>query len=154
MRTSTVPLTPVGATVDVRIQSGVTTGANSENYTSPIFGYGLSATSAADRFTYGTVSNQPPTVATPATASANPVTGRTVNLSVLGADDGGESNLLYTWASSGPASVLFSLNNSNAAKNTVATFSKAGNYAFTVTITDAGGLTVTSNVNVTVNQTI
>ena len=40
-------------TVDVRIQSGVTTGADSENSTSPIFGYGISATSAADRFTYG-----------------------------------------------------------------------------------------------------
>lgn len=144
----------VSGTVDVRVQSGVTSGTDSENYTSPIFGYGTSATTTADRFTYGTVTNQPPTVATPAYASANPVTGKTVNLSVLGADDGGESNLTYSWTSSGPASVLFSLNNSNAAKNTVATFSSAGNYSFAVTITDVGGLSVTSNVNVTVNQTI
>src|SRR5262249_17979465 len=33
---------PAGSgTVDVRVQSGVTTGANSANYTSPIFGYGV-----------------------------------------------------------------------------------------------------------------
>jgi hypothetical protein len=144
----------VSGTVDVRIQTGVTSGTDSENYTSPIFGYGTSAATAADHFTYGTATNQPPTVATPAHASANPVTGKTVNLSVLGADEGGESNLTYSWTSNGPASVLFSLNNSNAAKNTVATFSSAGNYSFSVTITDAGGLSMMSNVNVTVNQTI
>jgi hypothetical protein len=144
----------VSGTVDVRVQSGVNSGPDSENYNSPIFGYGTSVAKTADHFTYGTVTNQPPTVATPAHASANPVTGKTVSLSVLGADDGGESNLTYTWASSGPASVLFSLNGTNAAKNTVATFSAAGNYSFTVTIMDLGGLSVTSNVNVTVNQTV
>ena len=45
-------------------------------------------------------------------------------------------------------------NGSNAAKNSTATFSKAGNYSFQVTITDAGGLSTTSTVNVTVNQTL
>ena len=94
-------------------------------------------------------------MATAASATPNPVTGTTCNLSVLGADDAGESNLTYTWAATGtpPAAVNFSLNGSNAAKNTTATFSKAGNYSFQVTITDAGGLTATSNVNITVNQT-
>ena len=102
-----------------------------------------------------TVTNQPPTVATAASATPSPVTGTTCNLSVLGADDAGESNLTYTWATMGspPAAVAFSLNGSNAAKNSTATFSKAGNYSFQVTITDAGGLTVTSSVNVTVSQT-
>ena len=103
-----------------------------------------------------TVTNQAPTVAMAASASPNPVTGTTSNLSVLGADDAGESNLTYTWAATGtpPAAVNFSLNGSNAAKDTTATFSKAGNYTFQVTITDAGGLTATSSVNVTVNQTL
>ena len=103
-----------------------------------------------------TVANQAPTVATAATASPNPVTGTTCNLSVLGADDAGESNLTYTWAATGtpPAAVNFSANGSNAAKDTTATFSKAGNYSFQVTITDAGGLTATSSVNVTVSQTL
>ncbi len=49
--TASVP--PGSGTVDVRIRSGITTAANSQNYLNTIFGYGLSATSAADRFTYG-----------------------------------------------------------------------------------------------------
>ncbi len=75
---------------------------------------------------------------------------------MLGADDGGESNLTYTWAATGtpPAPVSFGANDSNAAKNSTATFSQAGNYSLQVTITDAGGLSATSTVNVTVNQTL
>lgn len=146
---------PAGSgAVDVRVQSGVTTGANPSNFKSPIFGYGISAVSAGDRFTYGTASNQAPTVATAAAATPNPVTGKTTNLSVLGADDGGEANLRYTWAGNGPAPVTFSANGSNAAKNTTATFSKAGSYSFVVTITDASGLSTTSSVTVTVQQTL
>ena len=49
--------------------------------------------------------DEPPTVAQPAAANPNPVTGTTTNLSVLGADDGGEANLTYTWSASGPAAV-------------------------------------------------
>ncbi len=103
-----------------------------------------------------TVNNAAPTVATPASATPSPVAGTTNNLSVLGADDGGESNLTYTWAATGtpPAPVSFSANGSNAAKNTTASFSQAGNYSLQVTITDAGGLSTTSTVNVTVNQTL
>ena len=69
-------------------------------------------------------------MAVAATATPNPVTGTTCNLSVLGADDAGEANLTYTWAATGtpPAAVNFSANGSNAAKNTTAIFSKAGNY--------------------------
>src|SRR5262249_7308718 len=78
------------------------------------------------------------------------------NLSVLGADDGGEANLTYTWATTGtpPAAVSFSGNGTNAAKNTTATFTKAGSYTFQVTIKDADGLTTTSSVTVSVNQTL
>jgi outer membrane lipoprotein-sorting protein len=103
-----------------------------------------------------TVNNAAPVVATPASATPSPVTGTTTNLSVLGADDGGEANLTYTWATTGtpPAPVTFSANNSNAARNTTATFTQAGNYSFQVTITDAGGLSTTSTVNVTVNPTL
>jgi hypothetical protein len=102
-------------------------------------------------------SDQPPTVATAAGASPSPVTGTTTNLSVLGADDGSESNLTYTWtATSAPsgATPAFSANGTNAAKNSTVTFNKAGGYTFQVTIKDGGGLTATSSVNVTVNQTL
>jgi plastocyanin len=96
-----------------------------------------------------------PTVATTASASPNPVTGKTTLLNVLGADDGGEAALTYTWATTGapPAAVTFSANGTNAAKSSTATFTKAGTYSLQCTIKDAGNLTITSTVVVTVQQT-
>ena len=105
-----------------------------------------------------TVINAAPTVATPAAASPNPITGTSTSLSVLGSDDGGEANLTYTWiVTAEPAAAAnptFSGNGNNTAKDTTATFFQAGNYAFMVTITDAGGLTTTSSVGAMVNQTL
>ena len=65
------------------------------------------------------------------------------------------ASLTYTWTTTGnpPAAVGFSNNGTNAAKNTTATFHKAGACSFQVTITNAAGLSTTSNVNVTVGQT-
>jgi hypothetical protein len=99
----------------------------------------------------------PPTVATAAAATPNPVTATTTALSVLGADvDFPESSLTYTWTTIGtpPAGVSFSANGTNAAQDTTATFAAAGTYDFQVTITDPFNLTATSDVNVTVNQTM
>ena len=109
----------------------------------------------ADEY-FATLPGPTPTVAVPASASPTPVTGTTTSLSVLGADDGGEANLTYTWSLVGtpPAAVTFSANGTNAAKNTTAIFTKAGVYTFRVTIQDAGGLSTTSTVAVTVNQTL
>jgi autotransporter-associated beta strand protein len=103
-----------------------------------------------------TVQNAPPTIAEAASATPQPVTGTTTSLSVLGADDGGEANLTYTWVTTDtpPAVVTFSANGTNAAKTTTATFTKDGSYNFQVTITDAGSLTTTSSVTVTVNLTL
>ena len=39
-----------------------------------------------------------PSVVVKAAATPNPVAAKTVNLSVLGTDDGGESALTYTWS--------------------------------------------------------
>jgi hypothetical protein len=96
-----------------------------------------------------------PTVATTASASPTSVNGKTTSLSVLGADNSPESNLVYSWEAINeqPQSVRFSVNGTNAAKNTTATFSRAGTYALRVTISD-GLSTTTSTVNVTVNQVI
>jgi beta-galactosidase len=101
-----------------------------------------------------TPGNQPPTVASAASANPNPTTGASAALSVLGADDGGQAALTYTWATTGnpPAAVSFSANGNNAAKNTTASFSKAGSYTLAATIRDASGATATSSVNVVVNQ--
>jgi aryl-phospho-beta-D-glucosidase BglC (GH1 family) len=95
-----------------------------------------------------------PTIVTPASASLSSPSGTTAALSVLGADNSGEASLIYTWATTGtpPAPVTFSANGTNAAKNAIATFTRAGSYTFQVTVTDAAGLSVTSNVALTVPQ--
>jgi autotransporter-associated beta strand protein len=96
-----------------------------------------------------------PSVARAASATPDPA-GTTATLSVLGDDaDTGEGSLTYTWATAGtpPAPVRFLPNGTNAAQTTTAILSAADTYDFTVTITDPGGLTATSCVTVTVNQT-
>ncbi len=94
----------------------------------------------------------------PATASANPVTGTTTNLSVRGNDDSGAASLTYRWSllsgPSGVAAPTASVNGTNAAQNTTVTFYGAGVYTFQVVITDPAGLTAFSTVTVTVNQTL
>ncbi len=150
---------PAGSgTVDVRVQSGVSAPGNTDNVNNPIFGYGVSPVTTADQFTYGSTSgNQPPTVATPATATPAVVTGKATALSVLGADDGSEANLVYFWRLvSGPsgAQPAYSANGTNVAKNITVTFDRAGSYVFEVSIGDAGGLSVTSRVSVSVVQTL
>jgi glucose/arabinose dehydrogenase len=103
----------------------------------------------------GTTGGQVPTVATAASATPNPVNaGVTANLSVLGADDGGENDLSYTWGVQGnpPSAVSFSANGTNAAKNSVATFAANGTYELYVQIRDVGGQSAISNVTVVVNS--
>jgi MYXO-CTERM domain-containing protein len=102
----------------------------------------------------GAPANQPPSVATAARANPAPVTATTTQLTVLGADDGGEPALVYTWAATGPAAVGIAPNGSNAARAATATFSRAGSYSFTVTMRDGGNLTATSTVAVVVDQTL
>ena len=100
--------------------------------------------------------NSAPTIAVVAAANPNPATGTTTMLSVLGADDLGESNLVYHWAVVGtpPAAPVIAANDTNAAKSTGVTFTKAGSYGFQVTITDADLATITSStVVVSVPQT-
>ena len=105
----------------------------------------------AGAYEYQSVLHQP-TVATAAAASPSTVTGTTTNLSVLGASPDGEPTLLYTWAATGPGAVTYSANGTNAAKNTTATFTRAGSYTFTATISN-GQYSTTSSVNVAVSQT-
>ncbi len=103
-----------------------------------------------------TVTNAAPSVATAASAGALNVVGTSTSLSALGADDGGEAGLTYTWsATTKPtgANPSFSVNGNNSAKNAAVTFDKAGAYAFLVTISD-GSLSVSSSVNLVVSQTL
>ncbi len=103
-----------------------------------------------------TVTNAAPTVATPAAAGAANVTGTSTTLAALGADDGGESGLIYTWdATVQPtgSALFYSLNGTNAAKNTAVSFNRIGSYAFRVTISD-GHSSATSLVSLTVSATL
>lgn len=88
-------------------------------------------------------------------AIPNPVTQGSAGLAVTAATEAGEAGLTYTWGVIGtpPAPVVFSVNGTNAAKNTAASFSKSGTYLLSVTITSSGTSTVTGNLPVTVNQT-
>jgi regulation of enolase protein 1 (concanavalin A-like superfamily) len=104
------------------------------------------------------IANEAPTVAAAASANPNPVSGTTANLSVLGASDFGENYLTYTWSAtsvpSGVTAPTFSANGTNAAKNTTVSLSGAGSYTFQATVSDVGGRTATSSVNVTVGGSL
>jgi hypothetical protein len=97
-----------------------------------------------------------PTIGTAAAATPNPVYGTMTALSVSASDPADASSLTYNWAPIGtpPASVGFSPNGTNSAQDTTATFHKAGTYDLEVTITDAMGLSATSDVTVTVDQSL
>jgi hypothetical protein len=116
----------------------------------------ITAASGSIQGTATAIVNDAPTVAKAANANPNPVTGTTTTLTVLGADDGGEPNLTYTWSTAalpnGAPAPTFIANGTNAAKSSTVTFGAFGSYSFTATITDAGGLSVTSSVAVTVAQ--
>ncbi len=100
----------------------------------------------------------PPTVAHAITLnSGTTVTGTTASLSVLGSDAAGEAKLTYSWSvSSAPSggTASFSVNGTNAAKNEIVTFNEAGTYGFTVKITDASGLSVSTSKSIVVTPTL
>ena len=110
-----------------------------------------------DGSTSVTVKARPPTI-TSVTASPNPVTGTFTTLIVTATDDLGPAALTYTWtAKSWPAGppVLSSNNGTKTGNSVTATFSEAGSYAFTVTVTDTDNLSTTSSpLSVTVSQTL
>jgi hypothetical protein len=91
-------------------------------------------------------------LATAAAATPNPVVGAAVALSALASENGSGNGLTYLWSAAGPASVTYTAaaNGTNAAKNITANFTQVGIYNFTVTITDTGGQTTNSFVQVIV----
>jgi RHS repeat-associated protein len=99
--------------------------------------------------------NAPPTVVVPAEMiGSDPASMRTFVLHALGADDGGESNIRYTWSVVGSmaSGVVFSgaVQNTTAAQYMNATVPRPGVYPFRVLIRDAQGLSVMSTVAVMV----
>jgi len=100
-----------------------------------------------------------PTITSAATASSSPVTTGTTTLSVAAAAAAETSNLTYTWTATslptGAATPTFSINGSDAASDTLVTFSQAGAYTFSVKVADSlTGGSATSSVTVTVESTV
>ena len=94
------------------------------------------------------------TIADPATATLED-DGVTVDLSAQGNDAAGDDMLSYKWSVTGGngATVTFDDNDDNEASNTFATLSAAGDYTFTVTVTNQFGQQVVSqSQEVTANQ--
>ncbi len=96
-----------------------------------------------------------PGLVTAAAAAGN--TATTALLSVQGQDnDFGSQNLAYTWVCTskptGAATPTFSVNDDNAAQNTIATFYEAGDYTFTVAMTDSAGMSAYSSTPATISQ--
>ncbi|MGQ0507523.1 MAG: PKD domain-containing protein [Myxococcaceae bacterium] len=96
----------------------------------------------------------PPLVAEPAKPAMASTTGKTIALSVLGADDSPESTLTYTWSATGPGSATFTPNGTNAAKATSGTFTMPGTYKVTATLTDPTNLTSTSVTEVNIGTVL
>ncbi len=81
------------------------------------------------------------------------VNGNSTRASVLASDNGGEQALVYRWSvTSAPrgATIAFTANNSNDAKNTTIRFDRAGEYEFMVTAVDRSGLTASSTARLSV----
>jgi hypothetical protein len=82
--------------------------------------------------------------------------GKTANVSALGADNvSGEASINYTWSlESGPAAISASPNGTNAAKNAVVTFSRAGTYVLRCTLSNANGAVHANTPSATVVQVL
>jgi len=123
---------PAGTgTVDVRVQSGVNVAANPQNYEGNVFGYGLSATSTADLFSYGGLA---PVVMSVSPASG-PATGGT-SVTITGT---GLANATGVYFGSVGATIITDL-----ATQIVVT-SPAGAGTVNVTVVTAGGTSTTSS---------
>jgi hypothetical protein len=100
----TVIVPPGSGTVDVRVQSGATTPPDPSNINNPVFGYGRSALSTGDRFTYGPrVTGPPPidpTPTAPTTGIGGAAGGPTLPTQPVG--DGGTVIIVPPTDTSGP----------------------------------------------------
>jgi hypothetical protein len=95
-------------------------------------------------------------VTTAAAGIVDSTTHTTASLSVAAADPEGASDLTYTWmiTNDAPAAVSFADNGDETAGQTIAYFSAAGTYHFLVMIAAQDGTSTSSNVTVTVSQTL
>jgi hypothetical protein len=105
---------------------------------------------------YQPSTNTAPVISVAPTINTNPDDLTSALLSVLGDDDAGEENLIYTWSVVGTPSapVEIGWNDSSIAKLTTVRFTAPGSYTFQVTLTDGEGLTTTGSVSITIDPVL
>jgi hypothetical protein len=108
-------------------------------------------------FSWSYSGGRAPTITTGASGTASSGTDKAFDLSVVADNpDSNESDLSYLWTvdkkPSGAPDPVFNPNNTNAAKNTTATFGKAGSYTLRVTATNTQGDSSFSRVTINVAQ--
>jgi len=148
------------ATVDVRVQSGVNEidpNSPGDNVNNPIFGYGTSAISSADQFTYLNYiisgSNSTDSFASPTVGAGSTDTLTIVVKDTTGNPVGGLSSSAFALNLAGGGSAgVFGTVTATATKGTYqATFTGAtAGTASTLTVT-VGGVTLTTKPTITVN---
>jgi hypothetical protein len=136
---------PAGSgTVDVQVQSG-TSGVDAHNFTSPIFGYGTSAKSAADLFTYGAGQTISATNSTVSVASPSLISGTTDQVTIVVQDTTGKA---VTGLGNSAFSFALSGGTSSGTFGTVTETSTPGTYTVLFTGTTSGtASTLTTTVN-------
>jgi rhamnogalacturonan endolyase len=144
-----------GAPIAANIEFSTTGGAIDQqgHFTAPLSPEAITVTAKSGSISATAtvvVLGDSPVIVTPATATPGLSFQGVSVLSVLGDDDGGESNLSYTWTVLGeaPGTVNFSANGTNAAKSTTVTLGSMGTYDLQVTVADGDGHSVTSQVSV------
>jgi hypothetical protein len=95
--------------------------------------------------------NTAPVITVPAAADPAVVLGATTALRAGAVDDGGAGTLRWSWrAASGTPAPVFARTGTAEAATTTVRFLAAGSYGLEATVRDAGGLTATTAVTVTV----
>ncbi len=127
-------------------------------FTAPQTGGSVTITAAAGA-TSGTasvsVTNPGPTIVQPAWITSQNNAAGSAYLRLTASDPAGDSNLSYSWTTTAAPPGIAAPSLTNDPYNVgqvIAQFHEAGQYTFMVTVTDSGGLSVTSSVNVSVAQ--
>ena len=123
---------------------------------SPVVTGIVSKASNAATVNASATTNQAPTIVAPLTLSTGTVVlNRSVNATILGADDKGEGNLTYYWSvlrAPTNSTINFAVNNSNMAKNNTLSFTRAGDYEVRAMVTDKGNMSTSTSLRFTVRS--
>lgn len=142
---------PAGSgTVEVRVQSGVTTAPNPDNVRNTIFGYGISAVNANTRFTYGGSTGTQPTITSASAATF--LEGQAVSFLVATT---GSPVPTITWSGTLPPGVsLTDQGNGTARLSGTPTVGSVGVYVLTLTASNGVGQNANQTFRLSIQQRV